>query len=169
LDLAIPGDIVLTSCRALRRRRVLICCSVLWIALACAGCARRVPIQSLEGSGAIVWTRIVTTEGEELTGRLLSLDASSILVELRYPIEGDVLLRTRTGLTELVSGTTRVPGDVVEVTAGDDGRVAVVHRVLRTADVEAATFHESSGEQSLKSIISMFLGPAVGGLAGLLF
>ncbi|MBN2564081.1 MAG: hypothetical protein JXB46_00060 [Candidatus Eisenbacteria bacterium] len=167
--MAIRKDILVGDGRALRRRCVLVACAAFGFLLACCGCARRVPIEDLEGSGADVWTRIVTKDGEELTGRLLSLDGWSITVELLYPIEGDVHLRTRIGRTELVSGATQIPGEMVDVTTGEDGRVAVVHRTLRTLEVASASFHESSGEQSLKSIVSLFLGPAVGGLAGLLF
>ena len=137
--------------------------------MAVAGCARRVPLSELGGSGASIWTRIVIEDGEELTGRLVSLDASGIVLELIYPIEGEVRLSTRLGETELFSGTQKVEGELVEVTEGDDGRDAVVRRRIRTSRVASATFHESSGEQSLRAIVSMLLGPTVGGLAAVIF
>jgi hypothetical protein len=143
---------------------------LLWLAaFVCAGCARRVPIGELGGSAATVWARVVTRDGEELTGRLISMDASELVIELTYPVEGDVRLSTRLGETELFSGTTRVEGDLIGVSDGEDGRQALVHRRLRTLDIASATFHESQGEQSLRAIVSMLLGPAVGGLAGLVF
>lgn len=133
------------------------------------GCARRVSVGELEDSGATVWTRVVTVEGEVLTGRLLSLGASAVDIELRYPIEGDVRVRTRAGNSELLAGTEVVQGELTDVIREDDGRVALVRRSLRVADVESATFHESRGEQSLRSIISLLLGPTIGALAGLFF
>jgi hypothetical protein len=137
--------------------------------LACGGCARRASIGELESSDAEIWTRVVTTDGEVLTGRLLSLTASAVAIELRYPLENEVRVRTRVGRQELVSGTEVVKGELADVVTEEDGRVALVRRSLRAVEVESATFHESRGEQSLRSIISMLLGPAVGGLAGLLF
>jgi hypothetical protein len=137
--------------------------------LVLAGCSRRVPIGEIGTSGTAVWTRIVTEDGERLRGRLVSLDASEIVIEIAYPIEGDVRLSTRAGKTELYSGPERVEGELVGVIEGDEGREALVHRRCRTIDVESASFYESKGEQSLRTIVSLFLGPAVGGLAGLIF
>jgi hypothetical protein len=150
-------------------RAALFILAAVLLLLTCAGCARRIPIADLGPSGAEVWARVVTVDGEELTGRVLSLDASSIALELRYPIEGDVRIQTRSGTRELFSGAARVPGELADVTAEENGRVALVRRSLRTPDITSATFHETRGEQSLRSVVSMLLGPALGGLAGLLF
>jgi hypothetical protein len=139
------------------------------VLVASGGCARRVSVGELEDSGTAVWTRAVTVQGEVLTGRLLSLSASAMDIELRYPIEGDVRVRTRVGTTELLSGAEVVQGELTDVIREDNGRVALVRRSLGVAEVESATFHESRGEQSLRSIISTLLGPTTGALAGLFF
>ena len=51
----------------------------------------------------------------------------------------------------------------MRVDAEDGERVAVVHRTFRVVDIDSATFHESGGERSLSSIVSLLLGPAIGG------
>jgi hypothetical protein len=134
----------------------------------CTGCARRVPLSELDSANADVWTQVKTANGEQITARLVSLDAMSMVVELEYPIRGDVRLQDRLGETELYSGTTRVEGEVVEVRRGEGGRTAVVHMTFATSDVASATFHETKSQKSLRAIISTLLGPVVGGLAGLL-
>ncbi len=141
-------------------------------ALACAclvacGCARHVPLAELGPSGAVVWVRLTTSDGERITGRVVSLDAGSMVVAVRHELGGDVLVRERDGVSALYSGAERVPGEFAGVESEEQRRMAVVHRTFPAVDVATATFHESSGERSLASIISLLLGPAVGGALGL--
>jgi hypothetical protein len=137
---------------------VLVCAGL----VAC-GCARQVPLAELGPSGAVVWVRLATSDGEQVTGRVISLDAGSVVVALRHAIEGDVRVRERGGDQALYSGTERLPGQFVRIDTDEGERVAVVHRTFRVVDIASATFHESGGERSLSSIVSLLLGPAVGG------
>ena len=137
---------------------VLICAGL----VAC-GCARQVPLAELGPSGAVVWVRLATADGEQVTGRVISLDAGAVVVALRHAIEGDVRVRERGGDQALYSGTERLPGRFVRIDTDEGERVAVVHRTFRVVDIASATFHESGGERSLSSIVSLLLGPAVGG------
>ena len=137
---------------------VLVCAGL----VAC-GCARQVPLTELGPSGAVVWVRLATSDGEEVTGRVVSLDAGSMVVALRHAIEGDVRVRERGGDQALYSGTEWLPGRFVRIDTDEGERVAVVHRTFQVVDIASATFHESGGERSLSSILSLLLGPAVGG------
>ncbi len=149
------------------RRRVCLPATALLV-LVCAGlvtcgCARQVPLTELGPSGAVVWGRLETSDGEEVTGRVVSLDAGSMVIALRHALKGDVRVRERGGDKALYSGTERLPGRFVRIDSDDGGRVAVVHRTFRVVDIASATFHESGGERSLASIVSLLLGPAIGG------
>ena len=137
---------------------VLVCAGL----VAC-GCARQVPLTELGPSGAVVWVRLSTSDGEQVTGRIVSLDAGSMVIALRHVIEGDVRVRERGGDKALYSGTERLPGRFVRIDTDEGERVAVVHRTFQVVDVTSATFHESGGERSLSSIVSLLLGPAIGG------
>ena len=142
--------------------------AIVLLVLVCAGlvacgCARNVPLAELGASGAVVWVRLATSDGEEVTGRVVSLDAGSMVIALRHVIEGDVRVRERGGDQALYSGTEQLPGRFVRIDTDDGGRVAVVHRTFQVVDIASATFHESGRERSLASIVSLLLGPAVGG------
>lgn len=137
---------------------VLVCAGL----VAC-GCARQVPLAELGPSGAVVWVRLATSDGEQVTGRVISLDAGSVVVALRHAIEGDVRVREGSGDQALYSGAERLPGRFVRIDTDEGERVAVVHRTFQVVDIASATFHESGGERSLSSIVSLLLGPAVGG------
>ena len=145
---------------------------IAWLVLVCAGlvacgCARHVSLAELGPSGAVVWVRLTTSDGEQVTGRVISLDAGSMVVGVRHAIEGDVRVRERGGDRALYSGTERVPGRFVRIDTDEGGRVAVVHRMFPAVDIASATFHESRGERSLSSIVSLLLGPIIGGALGL--
>lgn len=131
--------------------------------LVACGCARQVPLTELGPSGAVVWVRLATSDGEQLTGQVVSLDAGSMVIALRHAFEGDVRVRERDGDKALYSGTERLPGRFMRIDTDDGERVAVVHRTFQVVDVASATFHESGGERSLSSIVSLLLGPAIGG------
>ena len=153
------------------RRRVGVAVTA-WLLLVCAGlvacgCARRVSLAELGPSGAVVGVRLTTSDGEQISGRVISLDAGSMVVAVRHAIAGDVRVRERGGERTLYSGTERVPGRFVRVDTEEDRRTAVVHRTFRAVDIASATFHESKGERSLSSIVSLLLGPVVGGGLGL--
>jgi hypothetical protein len=144
---------------------------VAWLVIVCAGlvacgCARHVALAELGASGAAVGVRLTTSDGEQITGRVISLDAGSMVVAVRHAIAGDVRVRERSGERALYSGTERVPGRFVRVDTEEGVRTAVVHRTLRAVDITSATFHESKGERSLSSIVSLLLGPLVGGALG---
>jgi hypothetical protein len=144
---------------------------IAWLALVCAGlvacgCARHVSLAELGPSGAVVWVRLTTSDGEQVPGRVISLDAGSMVVAVQHAIDGDVRVRERGGDQALYSGTERVPGRFVSVDTDEGGRVAVVHRTFRALDIASARFHESRGERSLSSIVSLLLGPAIGGALG---
>lgn len=131
--------------------------------LVACGCARQVPLTELGPSGAVVWVRLATSDGEQLTGQVVSLDAGSMVIALRHALEGDVRVRERDGDKALYSGTERLPGRFMRIDTDDGERVAVVHRTFQVVDIASATFHESGGERSLSSIVSLLLGPAIGG------
>ena len=152
------------------KRRVGVPATV-WVMLVCAGlaasgCARHVSLAELGPSGATVGVRLTTSDGEQVTGRVVSLDAGSMVVAVRHVIEGDVRVRERGGDQALYSGTERVPGRFVRVETDEGERVAVVQRTFQAVDIASATFHESRGERSLSSILSHFLGPAIGATLG---
>jgi len=65
--------------------------------LVACGCARQVPLTELGPSGAVVWVRLATSDGEQLTGQVVSLDAGSMVIALRHALEGDVRVRERDG------------------------------------------------------------------------
>jgi hypothetical protein len=136
------------------------------VCLYLVGCARQAPLSDLEESGAVVWVRLTTSEDERVVGQLVSLDAASMTVAVRHELGDDVRVRER-GERALYSGTERLPGDFVRVERDEGRPVAVVHRTFLAGDVATATFHESSGERSLASIISLLLGPVVGAALGL--
>ncbi|MCK4511772.1 hypothetical protein KAW64_08540 [bacterium] len=153
-----------------RRRRAGVAI-IAWLVLVCAGlaacgCARHVPLAELGTSGAVVGVRLTTSDGEQVTGRVISLDAGSMVVGVRHVIAGDVRVRGRGDERELYSGTERVPGRFVRVDTDEGERTAVVYRTFRAVDITSATFHQSSGERSLSSIVSLLLGPVVGGALG---
>ena len=146
---------------------------ITWLVLVCAGfvtcgCARHVPLAELGTSGAVVGVRLTTSDGEQVTGRIISLDAGSVVVAVRHVLAGDVRVRGRDDERALYSGTERVPGRFVRVDTDEGGRTAVVHRTFRSVNIASATFHESSGERSLSAIVSLLLGPVVGGALGFL-
>ena len=123
-------------------------------------------MSELGDSGAVVWVRLTTSDSESVVGQVVSLDAGSMVVAVRHLLGGDLRVRDRGG-EALYSGTERVPGELVSVNREEGGRVAVVHRTFRAVDIDRATFHESKGERSLASIVSLLFGPVVGGTLGL--
>lgn len=146
----------------------------LWAVVACTalllvafGCARRTSMKDLGSSGATLWARVSTSEGEKVTGELVSLDAARLIVALRYDVKGDVRIRGTGDAARLFSGTSEVAGELVAVTREEGGRVALVHRTFRAADIESVTFHQDGGSRSLGSIVSTLLGPVVGGALAL--
>lgn len=141
---------------------VLVC-----VGIVSCGCARHVSLAELGSSGAVVWVRLTTSDDERVTGQVVSLDAGSMVVAARYELGGDIRVRERDGDSALYSGTERVPGQFVGVESEEQRRVAIVHRTFPAIDIATATFHESRGERSLAFIISLLLGPAVGGALGL--
>jgi hypothetical protein len=136
--------------------------------LAAAGCARTVSLAEIGSTGAPVWVRLSTSDGEEVVGHVVSLDAGTMVVATRHRLAGDVRVRTRGGEEALYDGADRMPGEVARVEREEDRRYAVVHRKFRALDIENATFHESGGERSLASIVSHLLGPVVGAALGFL-
>lgn len=132
-----------------------------------AGCSRHVPLSDVGPSGADVWARVTTSGGELVTGRLVSLTAGGVVVAQEYPVVGDYRLSDRGGERALYAGTERVPGELVRIGTRDGVRYAVVHRRFKALDVESATFHGSRGERSLASILSLIIGPVVGGALAL--
>jgi hypothetical protein len=136
--------------------------------LVTCGCGRNVSLAELGSSGAVVWVRLTTSDDERIVGEVVSLDAGSMVVAVRHELRGDVRVREREGESALYSGTERVPGRFVGVDNGEQGRAAIVHRTFRAADIATATFHESGRERSLASIVSLLLGPAIGGALGLI-
>jgi hypothetical protein len=134
--------------------------------LAAAGCARTVSLAEIGSTGAPVWVRLSISDGEELVGQVVSLDAVTMVVATRHRLVGDVRVRTRGGEEALYDGAERMPGEVARIEREEDRRYAVVHRTFRALEIESATFHESGGERSLASIISHLLGPVVGAALG---
>ena len=135
-------------------------------AAAMSGCAGSVPLAEVGSSDAEVWVRVRTSAGEELTGELVSLDERALIVSLQYPVRGDVRVRGTGDDARLFAGTEPVEGDLDRVERADGGRTAFVHRTFRTADVASATFHEGAGVKSLRLIICLIIGPALGGRLG---
>ena len=144
----------------------LVLLAVVCACLAVSGCARHVSLSELGASDAVVWVRLTTAEDERIVGQVVSLDAGSMVVEVRHDLGGDVSVRKRGDEEALYSGTERLPGEFVRVDRENGNRVAVVHREFHAVDIDAATFHESSGERSLASIVSLLLGPVIGGSLG---
>jgi hypothetical protein len=134
--------------------------------LAAAGCASTVSLAEIGSSGAPVWVRLTTTEGETITGHVISLDAGTMVVATRHRLVGDLRVRDRGGQEALWDGAERMPGELARVEREEDRRYAVVHRKFRAIEIETSTFHESGGERSLASIISHLLGPIVGAALG---
>ncbi|MFH1864911.1 MAG: hypothetical protein ABIK85_03430 [Candidatus Eisenbacteria bacterium] len=137
--------------------------------LVICGCARHVSLAELGSSEAVVWVRLTTSDDERITGQVVSLDAGSMVVAARYELGGDIQVRERDGDSVLYSGTERVPGRFVGIDSEEQRRVAIVHRTFPAIDIAIATFHESRGERSLASIVSLLLGPAIGGAIGFFF
>jgi hypothetical protein len=134
--------------------------------IAAAGCARTVSLADVGSSGPPIWVRLTTTDAETVTGQLVSLDAGGIVVSERHRLVGDVRVRELGGEQALYSGVDRLPGELAAVETDADGRFAVVHRAFRAVDVSSASFHEGGGERSLATILSLLLGPVVGGALG---
>jgi hypothetical protein len=135
--------------------------------LAATGCARQVPLAGLSAAGADVGVILRTAGGEEIRGRLLSLTEREMVVDALYP-EGDGVEIKGVGDNRRVAvDGQRVPGDFVGVERVDGVRVARVRRTLGVGEVERATFHRSKREVSLGTILSLLLGPGVGGLLAL--
>lgn len=158
------GPLGFASARGVRRTALALCV----LAALLPGCARRVPLTELGGSRAEVWARVTTVDGEEFTGRLFSLDASALVLEFEYDVTGEFRLSERGGTESLYDGTEKVHGELAGVETRDGVRVAVMRRRFSVRDLESATFHASRGERSLASILSLLVGPAVGGALGLL-
>lgn len=143
--------------------------STVLLALVCAclltgGCARQVSLADLGSSGAVVWVRLTTSDEERVEGEMVSLDAGSMVVLVKHELRGDVRVRERDGASTVYSGTERLPGEFVRIESSEDRRVAVVQRTFRASTIATATFHENKGERSLGSIVSLLLGPVVGGV-----
>ncbi|MFH1689838.1 MAG: hypothetical protein ABIE42_06315 [Candidatus Eisenbacteria bacterium] len=154
---------------AARRRRAAPAAALLVFVCAClvtCGCARHVSLAELGPSEAVVWVMLTTSDDERIIGQVVSLDAGSMVVAVRHELGGEVRVRERDGDSALYSGTERVPGRFVGVDSEEQRRVAVVHRTFRAVDILTATFHESRAERSLASIVSLLLGPAIGGALG---
>jgi len=155
------------SSRAVGVVRVLAVCTAL--ALLSAGCAKNTPLADVGASGADIYVLLRTTDGESITGTLVSLDARAMVVETRQAVAGDTMVRERDGVSALYSGVDRLPGEVVDVESSPGGRVAVLHRTFRAVEIESATFHEARGQRSLAKLLSHIVGPVVGGTLGFIF
>ena len=160
--------LVIGSTGGRRRVRVaaIACLVFVCAGLVACGCARHVSLAELGSSGAVVGVRLTTSDGEQITGRVISLDAGSMVVAVRHAIAGDIRVRERSDERVLYSGTEPVPGRLVRVDANEGGRTAVVHRTFRAVDIASASFHASKGERSLSSIVSLLLGPVIGATLG---
>jgi len=151
------------------RSSVAVVALVLLVVCAClavSGCARHVSLSELGASDAVVWVLLTTAENERIVGQVVSLDAGSMVVEVRHELGGNVSVRKRGDEDAVYNVTERLPGKFVRVDREDGNRLAVVHREFRAIDIDTATFHESSGERSLASIVSLLLGPVIGGALG---
>jgi len=146
--------------------RAVFLCLLAALLFASAGCARRVPLNDLEGGDAEVHVRLVTDDGESYQGRLIALDAARTVIVLTYEIREDVRLRGYGDDAELLIGGERVSGDLVEVGRNDSGQYALVSRSFPTKEIASAAFYPREGERSLASILSMLVGPLIGLLAG---
>lgn len=135
--------------------------------LLAGGCARQVPLGDLSGGGAVVGVIVRTVDGEEIRGELLSVTARELVVLAEYEEGGGVRIDGFGDGRRVVAGGARVEGEVVRVDRVDGVRVARVRRIIKTPDVERATFHRSRREVSLASLLSLLLGPSVGGLLAL--
>lgn len=136
-------------------------------ALLAGGCSRHVPLSEISAQGADVGVIVRTVEGEELRGRLLSLTERELVIVARY-VEGDgVEIEGYGEARRVIVDGARVAGEVIGLDRLDGARVASVRRVLRTQDVDRATFHRSGREVSLATILSFILGPVAGASLGL--
>jgi hypothetical protein len=142
---------------------------LLGLSAALTGCAKRTHVADLSEAGSDVHVRLTTEAGDTLEGTLVSLDASELVAKIDYAVEGDVRLRGYGERAELFFGDEKAPGTLLAVEPTETGRVAVVLRSFPMREVVSATFHVDEAERSLGSVISMFLGPVVGGAAGFLF
>jgi hypothetical protein len=148
-------------------RRATLPAAVVAAILAVTGCARQVPLAGLLAGGADVGVIVRTVEGEEIRGGLVSLTKREMVVVAVY-VEGEgVEIKGVGGGRWVAVDGARVPGDLVGVERIDGVRVARVERTLPVVDVDRATFHRSGQEVSLATILSLFLGPSVGGLLAL--
>jgi hypothetical protein len=135
--------------------------------LLAGGCAREVPLADVASGGAVVGVAARTSGGEEIRGELVSLDEREMIVVAQY-VEGDgVEIEGFGDDRRVIVGGARVDGEVVAVERVGGVRVARVRRSLRVLDVDRATFHRSGQEVSLAAILSLLLGPSVGGLLAL--
>jgi hypothetical protein len=136
--------------------------------LAC-GCARQVPLDDLAAGGGDVGVFVRTAEGEDIRGQLVSLTGREMVVVARHAEGGVVAIQGFGDDRRVVVDGVRIDGEVVGVDRVEGVRVARVRRTLRITEIERATFHRSGGEASLAAILSLVLGPSVGGLLALVF
>jgi hypothetical protein len=135
--------------------------------LAAAGCSRQVPLAGLSAGGADVGVIVRTADGEEIRGRLLSLTEREMVVVASYVEGGGVEVKGVGDNRWVALHGERVRGDFLGVETVDGQRVARVRRTLGVEEIGRATFHRSRREMSLATILSLLLGPSVGGLLAL--
>ncbi len=140
---------------------------IMLLVLSLSGCARRVPVAELEDRGADVGAVVTLENGDTFRCRVLSLSRDELLVEIYYPIGGDVELRGSGADLRVVVGGERVLGEITSIERDGISRTALVRRTIPVDDVSHATFHRSGSEASLGPILSLFVGPVVGALLAL--
>ena len=149
--------------------KLVVCACAVGAALLASGCARDVPIAELSGSGAVVGVVVTTVDGEEVRGTLESITPRGMVVVADYVEGGGVeIVGAGQSISVLVEGTP-VPGEVVGVERPEVARVARVRRSFAAGAIEEATFYRSAGEASLATILSLVVGPSVGGLLAVIF
>ena len=133
------------------------------------GCARRVPLSDLSSGGAVVGVVARTAGGEEIRGELLAVTERDMFVLASYTEGGGVDIEGFGDGRRVIVDGERVDGEVVRVDRLEGARVARVRRTLAIQGIERATFHRSGEEVSLASLLSLLLGPSIGGLLALAF
>jgi len=148
-------------------RKPIVLTAVIAALLLTCGCARQVPLSDLSAGGAVVGVMARTVAGEEIRGELLSLTQRELAVLAHYTEGEGIKIEGFGDARRVVIDGTRVDGEVVGVDRVDGARVARVRRTFPILDIDRATFHRSRQEVSLGAILSLLLGPSVGGLLAL--
>lgn len=141
--------------------------AVFVLAALASGCARRVSVADLEGGGAEVGAVVTLTSGETVRCRLLSLSGEEMLVEVYYPLRGNVELRGSGPYRTVAMDGEPVRGELTTVERDGTQRTARVRRTILLNEIANATFHRSGSEASLGPILSAVTGPVLGALLAL--